>query len=315
MIKKKADFFDPPVTVTIGDASFPPKLHAWALPMKDATLGALSRYASAIWSSPDPLNTTKELAKGLALHHLETSELIKGNPGIVTYVSSVDAAGNSSTLTDIACYVEPSTGHLIGLKQSGALACSPSGSFVVVPISKGGYISQIKLAYSYDGLFVGRLVFYWKANTTAKPVALACGSAGGKAVDLLPNAEDFVVTRFGVGCAPLPQIDGGSGSGGNGRRLRRSRRLQEALLGVTTGSIHVDAAPLAVLPVDPETGAPTVPPGVGDIIVPENPQPVPTETPPSDDVAAPPGPPGKRKGAFFGSFLFGVAFSSHFFSH
>ena len=286
--------------------------------MKDATLSALSRYASAIWSSPDPLNTTKELAKGLALHHLETSELIKGNPGIVTYVPSVDAAANSSTLSDIACFIEPSTGQLIGLKQSGAVACSPSGSFVVVPISKGGYISQIKLAYSYDGLFVGRLVFYWKANTTAKPVALACGSAGGKAVDLLPNAEDFVVTRIGVGCAPLPPIDGGSGSSGNnnsnGRRRRRSRRLQEALLGVTTGSINVNAVPLTVLPVDPETGAPTVP-SVGEIIVPDNPQPVPTETPPSDNIAAPPGPPGTgREGFLFYFFVRRCFLIVHFLS-
>jgi len=242
----------------------------------------------------------------------------------VTYVSSLDpAAANASALTDIECYVEPRTGQLVGLRQSGALACSPSGSFVVVPVSKGGFVSQIKLAYSYDGLFVGRLVFYWKANATAEPVALACGSAGGKAVDLLPNTEDFVVTRLGVGCAPLPPIDGGISSSASARssssstdrrrllRQSRRRRLQEAaaLLGVTTGSIRVDAAPLTVLPVDPESGVPTVPPGVGSIIVPESPQPVPTETPPSDDVAAPPGPPGerKKKGAFCLFFLFGVA--------
>jgi len=79
-----------------------------------------------------------------------------------------------------------------------------------VPAS-AGYISQIKLAYTYDGAFVGRLVFDLKANATAKPVSYTCGSAGGKAVDLLPSKGAFVVTKLGVGCAPLPSVAAGTG--------------------------------------------------------------------------------------------------------
>ena len=30
-----------------------------------------------------------------------------------------------------------------------------------------GYISQVKLAYTYDGAFIGRLIFELKENATA----------------------------------------------------------------------------------------------------------------------------------------------------
>ena len=110
----------------------------------------------------------------------------------------------------ITCFVDPSTGQLVGLEQAGQTACSPTGDVTVVPAS-AGYISQVRLAYTYDGAFVGRLVFDLKANATSKPVSYTCGSAGGKAVALLPSKGAFVVTKVGVGCAPLPAVAAGTG--------------------------------------------------------------------------------------------------------
>ena len=46
-------------------------------------------------------------------------------------------------------------------------------------------------------------------NSKQKPTTYTCGSAGGKAVGLLPNDNGFVVTKLDVGCAPLPAIDAG----------------------------------------------------------------------------------------------------------
>jgi hypothetical protein len=120
-----------------------------------------------------------------------------------------------------------------------------------VPTS-AGYISQIKLAYTYDGAFVGRLVFDLKANATAAPVSYSCGSAGGKAVDLLPSKGAFVVTKVGVGCAPLPSVAAGSASGG--RRRRRSLSAAAPGTGLSARGITVAAAALASLPIDPRDG-------------------------------------------------------------
>ena len=46
-------------------------------------------------------------------------------------------------------------------------------------------------------------------NTKQKPTTSTCGSAGGKAVSLLPNDNGYVITKLDVGCAPLPAIDAG----------------------------------------------------------------------------------------------------------
>lgn len=268
--------------------SFPPQLRAWSNPPKNTTVSAAARAAAAVSNSSDPLEASRALAQGLATYETKTKALITGQAQVVSFESSVAAspsAGGGSG--DLGCLVDTETGQLVGISQSGAVACSPTGTRVVVPTSKGGYISQLKLAYTYDGAFVGRLVFYLKANATAKPIAYNCGSAGGKAVDLLPNDEDYIITTLGIGCAPLPAINGG----GSGRRRRR-RALQAAEFGLSANAIRVAAAPLAVLPVDPATGAPQTPSGIGEILVPEGPQPVPT-TVPSDDAAGAPGPPGE----------------------
>ena len=222
-------------------------------------LGALGRAVGAVVNSSDPLHETKALSQGLGLSTSETAALIKGQSDVVTYVSSVNAS--PSPAGDLRCFVDPATGQLLGLEQSGTAACSvASDVVVVVPLSTGSYISQVKLAYTYDGAFVGRLVFELKADATAKAVSYTCGSAGGKAVSLLPSDRDFVVTKVAVGCAPLPAIDGGIG--GSGRRLQASLSL-----GLSAGSFGVTAAPLSVLPVDPATGIPRTP-SLGDFLAP-----------------------------------------------
>ena len=191
-----------------GNRSSPWQLHGWVLPNKNTTAGAAVRAAVAIVDSPNPLNATKAAARGLELYKRETKALILGQSGLVTYASSVRASPTAAS--DLKCFVDPATGQLVGLEQpGGAVSCSTAGSAVVVPTSTAGYISQIKLAYSYDGLFVGRLIFELRANATAKPVSYACGSAGGKAVSLLPNDNGYAVSKIVAGCAALPATDAG----------------------------------------------------------------------------------------------------------
>ena len=231
------------------------QLRGWASPSKSATLGALTRGAVAVVDSSNPLNATKAAAQGLALYKRETKALLLGQSGIVTFVNSV---GSYVPAADIRCFVDPATGQLVGLQQAAVTKCSTSGDAVVIPISSG-YISQIKLAYTYDGLFVGRLVFEMKANATAKPVSYTCGSAGGKAVDLLPDSNDYIVTKIGAQCAPLSKT-----------------------VGLWAQSFIVSAAPLSSLPVDPASGVSQTP-QLGGNIAPQgggSPTPAPTSAPP-----------------------------------
>lgn len=151
-------------------------------------------------------------------------------------------------------------------------------------------VSQIKLAYTYDGAFVGRLVFELKANATAKGVSYTCCSAGGKAVSLLPNSADYAITKLNVGCAPLPAIEGGSSSSGR-RRLRAAVATSGPGLGLSAGTFGAVAAPLAVLPVDPLTGVPLTAP-IGDVLVPGGTPPGPSPPPPGPPGPSPPPPPG-----------------------
>ena len=198
----------PPVTLTAGNKSFPWQLRSWLPPNKNTTVGALGRAVGSVANSSNPLNATKAVAQGLALYKQETKALILGQAGIVSFVNSVNTSASAGS--PIRCFVDPSTGQLVGIEQAGQTACSPTGDVTVVPAS-AGYISQVKLAYTYDGAFIVRLVFDLKANATSKPVSYACGSAGGKAVDLLPSKGAFVVTKLGVGCAPLPSVAAGTG--------------------------------------------------------------------------------------------------------
>ena len=92
--------------------------------------------------------------------------MILGQSGLVTYASSVSAS--PAAVSDLKCFVDPATGQLVGLEQGGGtVLCSTAASVVVVPTSTAGYISQVKLAYAYDGALVGRLIFELKANATA----------------------------------------------------------------------------------------------------------------------------------------------------
>ena len=165
--QKKATFSSPPwLSLTLGNKSFPPQIRGWVSPDKNATVQALGRSVGAIANSSNPLNATKAAASGLELYKRETKALILGQAGLVTYASSVN---NSPTaVSDLKCFVDPATGQLVGLEQGGgAVSCSTAASVVVVPTSTAGYISQVKLAYTYDGAFVGRLIFELKANATA----------------------------------------------------------------------------------------------------------------------------------------------------
>ena len=234
-----------PVTVTAGNKSFPWQLHGWMPPNKNTTLGALGRSVGSVANSSSPLNATKAVAKGLELYKKETEALILGQAGIVSFVNSVNTSAFSGS--SIKCFVDPSTGQLVGLQQGSQTACSTTGGVTVVPAS-AGYISQVKLAYTYDGAFIGRLVFELKTSATAKPVSYSCGSAGGKAVDLLPSKKgNYVVTKLGVGCAPLPLSAVAAGTGLSAR------------------NVSVAAAALASLPIDPATGVPQTPP-LGDVL-------------------------------------------------
>ena len=238
------------------------QLRGWASPSKSATLGALTRGAVAVVDSSNPLNATKAAAQGLALYKRETKALLLGQSGIVEIVNSVSSYVPAA---DIRCFVDPATGQLVGLQQAAVTKCSTSGDAVVIPISSG-YISQIKLAYTYDGLFVGRLVFEMKANATAKPVSYTCGSAGGKAVDLLPDSNDYIVTKIGAQCAPLSKT-----------------------VGLWAQSFIVSAAPLSSLPVDPASGVSQTP-QLGGNIAPQgggSPTPAPTSAPTPSPTSAP----------------------------
>jgi hypothetical protein len=254
--------------MTAGNKSFPWQLHGWAPPNKNTTVGALGRAVGSVANSSNPLNATKAVAQGLALYKQQTKALILGQAGIVSFVNSVNTSASSGS--PLKCFVDPSTGQLVGLEQAGLTACSPTGDVTVVPAS-AGYISQIKLAYTYDGAFVGRLVFDLKANATAAPVSYTCGSAGGKAVDLLPSKGDFVMTQLGVGCAPLPAAAVATG------RRRRSLSAAAPGTGLSARGITVAAAALASLPIDPVTGVPQTP-QLGDVLAPQG-DPTPTPSP------------------------------------
>lgn len=271
--KKQASVSPLSLTVANKTLSFPPQPpRGWLPPNKNAILSAFERSAAA--SASDPLTATAGLARGLGLHAAETKALLLGKSGVVTFVPFSNATVSSSPAKDLLCFVEPATGQLTGLSQGGSLACSAAAgaAVVVVPTSKG-HVSQIRLGYSFDGLFVTRLVFYLRANPTAMPVPYSCGSAGGKAVDLLPNDRGFVVTKLGVGCAPLPAAGAGRG---RRRRLRQQSPPPSAtLLGLSAGSFSVQATSLAAVTA---TGA--MPAGLGEILAPA---PLPPPPPPTPD--------------------------------
>ena len=173
--QKKATFSSPPrLSSSFGNKSFLPNIHGWVNPDKNATVHALGRSIGLIANSSNPLNATKAAASGLELHKRETKALILGQSGLVTYASSFYAS--PTAVPDLKCFVDPMTGQLVGLEQAGGPTfCSKAASFVVVPTSTAGYISQVKLAYTYDGAFVGRLIFELKANAAAVSICMPSG--------------------------------------------------------------------------------------------------------------------------------------------
>ena len=248
-----------PISITVANKTFGAwQLHPWSSPDKNATFGALGRGVGSIANSSKPLNATKSVVKGIELYSYETSELFKSKSGLVTIAPSV--RNPSLPTADLQCFVSPTTGQLVGLQQGGTSACSTTSTSVVTVPTSTNYISQIKLAYTYDGLFVGRLIFELRANATAKAVEYSCGTAGGKAVGLLPwsdlylNANKkaglkglFAVSHVAVGCAPSALSSSGF-----------------ATVPSATG-FKITAVPLAALPVDPATGLPETP-GVGNVL-------------------------------------------------
>ena len=308
-----------PLSLTVANKSIPSswgwisKPRGWLPPNKNTTVSALQRSAALLSnSSSSPAAKAQEaasLARGLALHQAETKALLLGKSSVLTLVdqpsASSSAAGGGG---DLYCIVDRETGQLVGLQQGGAAACSsPSAATtaVVVPTSSSSssssssLVSQVKLAYSFDGLFVSRLVFYLRpeanastssaASAASSAVPYTCGSAGGKAVDLLPNGRDFAVTRLRVGCAPLAAAEDASGR--RRRRLQRRRTrwatttTTTTMMGLSAGSFGVDAAPLAAVLASPRSG-------LGQILAPEEPSPSPlTPTPTTPPTPSPPPPP------------------------
>ena len=58
--------------------------------------------------------------------------------------------------------------------------------FSPLNLTKKHHHHQNQAAYSYDGATIGRLVFQVKTAPNATAQRIACGTAGGKAFDLLP---------------------------------------------------------------------------------------------------------------------------------
>ena len=58
--------------------------------------------------------------------------------------------------------------------------------FSPLNLTKKHLYHQNQAAYSYDGATIGRLVFQVKTAPNATAQRIACGTAGGKAFDLLP---------------------------------------------------------------------------------------------------------------------------------
>ena len=294
-----------PLSLTVANKSIPSswgwisKPRGWLPPNKNTTVSALQRSAALLSnSSSSPAAKAQEaasLARGLALHQAETKALLLGKSSVLTLVdqpsASSSAAGGGG---DLYCIVDRETGQLVGLQQGGAAACSsPSAATtaVVVPTSSSSssssssLVSQVKLAYSFDGLFVSRLVFYLRpeanastssaASAASSAVPYTCGSAGGKAVDLLPNGRDFAVTRLRVGCAPLAAAEDASGR--RRRRLQRRRTLSAVLASPRSGLGQI-LAPEEPSP-SPLTPTPTTPP---------TPSPPPPPTPPPEPVMVTP---------------------------
>ena len=90
--------------------------------------------------------------------------------------------------------------------------------------------SSTQAAYNYDGATIGRLVFEVKTAPNATAQRTACGTAGGKAFDLLP--KNYAVTSLGVACAPA------TGSG---------RKLHQSSVGISAKGLTVEAGPVSSL--------------------------------------------------------------------
>ena len=94
--------------------------------------------------------------------------------------------------------------------------------------------TQSQAAYSYDGATIGRLVFEVKTAPNATAQRFACGTAGGKAVNLLPR--NYALTSLGVSCATAADL---AGSGLPGRKLS-----QLAPTGLSANRLAVEAGPV-----------------------------------------------------------------------
>ena len=117
------------VSLTAGNKSFPWQLRSWLPPNKNTTVGALGRAVGSVANSSNPLNTTKAVAQGLALYKQETKALILGQAGIVSFVNSVNTSASAGS--PIRCFVDPSTGQLVGIEQAGLTACSTTREVTV----------------------------------------------------------------------------------------------------------------------------------------------------------------------------------------
>jgi hypothetical protein len=94
--------------------------------------------------------------------------------------------------------------------------------------------SPPQAAYNYDGATIGRLVFEVKTAPNGTAERVTCGTAGGKAFDLLP--ENYAVTSLGVACAPAT---------GTGRKLHQSSGLSSSTgPKISSEGLTVEAGPV-----------------------------------------------------------------------
>lgn len=171
------------------------------------TAGNASAFAAAV---ADAVNATKTEARGLKLYAERTLALATGKEN-VTLVTPVPSGAYvvGGTYADAYCIIDDATGKIVGLLGPGAAACTSTGTAVTIPLSAGPIVG-IKGALDFDGATWGRFVFYVKNVTSGAVSAVKCGTAGGKAVSLLPKrapGDELYVWSITAGCGVALSLD------------------------------------------------------------------------------------------------------------
>ena len=67
----------------------------------------------------------------------------------------------------MACYVDPGTGRVTGVQANGSPPCP--GDATLVPVGEG-LVTQVKVAYSWRGDWVDKVVLYVANDCDLPPV-------------------------------------------------------------------------------------------------------------------------------------------------